>query len=191
MLYENFPHFLDSILLAFSEDYNNSKSLDKLKSIVFKEELLKGYDLNEPDENLKRISTEIFTYSEYLKYGLDFLNQEGLISYDNIKRDNEDSIKITSNGFFKIKTQGFESKIKDDKELINLQKNTFKVAILSLIVSIISVCVSTYFSTKTTENEIYNNVSKTSSNCNHKNEISSNDFQFQSKDSIKVLVKKP
>ena len=39
MLYENFPRFLDSILLAFSEDYNKSKSLDKLKSIVFKEEL--------------------------------------------------------------------------------------------------------------------------------------------------------
>lgn len=191
MLYENFPKLLDSILLAFSEDYNSLKSLDELKQIVFKDVLGKGYSLSHLDENIKILGKEIFTSSEYLKYGLNFLSQEGLIIFDISKRDDEKSIKITSNGFFKIKTQGFEAKINNDKELIELQKTTLKVARISLIVSIISVFVSTYFSTKTNGNEIYNNISKTSSNCNHKTETPTKGSHFQKKDPIKVIVKKP
>ena len=186
MLYKNYPGFLDSILSAFSEDYNNSKSFDELKSIVFKNEISEGYDLNKPDENLKRFTTELFTYSDYLKYGLIFLKQEGLINFDESKRDNEKGISITSNGFFKIKTQGFEDKINNDKEVIRLQSRTLIVAIFSLIVSVISVILTAYFSNKTNGNENNNNVFKNVSNCNHKIYKPTNVSQSQQK----VLLEK-
>lgn len=189
MFYENYPQFLDSILFAFSEDYNNSKSLEELKSIVFKREFSKGYDLSKPDENLKRVTNELFTYSDYLRYGLNFLQQEGLITFDGTKRDNEKSINITSNGFFKIKTQGFVDKIKNDKEVIKLQKHTFYIAIFSLLVSVLSVGVTAYFSNGTSENEKNNTITKTSSNCNHKICTIFDYTQSQPKHSIKSSEK--
>ena len=110
MFYKNYLKFLDSILRCFSDDYNNSKSVDDLKQFVFKNALSKGYDINKSDENLKRITEEVFTYTDYLKYGIEFLKQEGLITYDDTKRDSEKNVRITSKGFNKIKTEGFYKK---------------------------------------------------------------------------------
>lgn len=172
MFHENFPKFLDSVLLAFSDDYNKSKSIEELKIIVFKDELSKGYSLDKPDENLQKLANSLFTYIEYLEYALNFLAQEGLVNYDESKRKDEKSITITSKGFFKIKTEGFAKKIKSDKKVIKLQKNTLKVAIFSLIVSVISVLVSLYVSTKsTTQNEQNNTSSKIHDSCSEKHPV--------------------
>lgn len=148
MFYKNFPKFLDTILLSFSDDYNKSKSIEELKNIVFKEELSKGYDLAKPDGNLKKLADSLFTYVDYLKYALNFLNQEGLVNYDESKRTDEKSITITSKGFFKIKTESYTNKIKNEKRNIKLQKWTFILAIISLAVSIVSAIVTTYVSVK-------------------------------------------
>src|SRR6187402_716427 len=112
MFYENYPRFLDSILLALIDNYQNSKTLDELKNIVFKDELSKGYKLDTPNENIKRLSDEVFTYTEYLKFAISFLHNDGLLIYD----ESKEIIKITSKGFLKIKPEGFSDKIKNDKK---------------------------------------------------------------------------
>ncbi len=136
MLYKNFPTFLDTILYAFTKDYNVPKSLDELTEIVFKKEISKGYNINNPDENLKRLTNEIFNYPKYLEYALDFLNQEGLVYFDKTKRNNEKSIIITSKGFFKIRTQGFAEKIKTDKYNLRLQRTVWYSALATLVITI-------------------------------------------------------
>ena len=63
MFYKNYPRFLDSILKCFTEDYKESKTIDQIKKIVFKDEISKDYDLDTPDENVDRLSDEVFTYT--------------------------------------------------------------------------------------------------------------------------------
>lgn len=157
MFYENFPKFLDKILSAFSEDYNIPKSLDELTQIVFKSQIDKGYDLDKPDENLKTLTNELFTYPEYLKYALDFLSQENLINYNKSARNDEKSITITSKGFFKIKTEGFEKKIKNDKINIRLQRAVWFSALLTVGITIYTQLIKTKTSC--------NSFSKTSTDC--------------------------
>ena len=168
MFYENFPKFLDAILISFSDDFNAEKSLEELTQIIFKEQIDKGYDITKPDENLKKLADELFTYPSYLIYALNFLQQEGLIIYNFTLRDNEKSIKITSKGFFKVKTESFSEKIANDKQLIFLQKVTVKIAIVSLFVSTFSVIISLYFSTNSKKNTSDSIVPKTSYNRNEK-----------------------
>lgn len=159
MFYENFPKFLDRILLAFSNDYNKEKSLDELIQIVFKSQIANGYDLKKPDKNLKTITDELFTYPEYLEYALDFLNQENLINYNKSARSDEKSITITSKGFFKIKTEGFAKKIKNDKFNIRLQRAVWFSALLTVGITIYTQLIKT----KT----VCNSFSKTSKDCIH------------------------
>lgn len=168
MFYENFPKFLDAILISFSDDFNAEKSLEELTQIIFKEQIDKGHDLTKPDDNLKKLGDKMFTYPSYLIYALNFLQQEGLIIYDLTLRGNQKSIKITSKGFFKIKTESFSEKITNDKQLIFLQKVAVKIAIVSLFVSTFSVIISLYFSTNSKKNTSNNSVSKTSYNHNEK-----------------------
>ena len=189
MLYENYPKFLDSILKAFSEDYNKELSLNDLKSVVFKNYLNKGYSLGDLDKNLEILVKETFTYSDYLIYGLNFLEKEELIIYDKSKTDRTKSINITSKGFNKIKTEGFEEKILNDKKVIKLQKDTLITAKFSLIVSVIALIITTYFSIKTNETENCNNFSKISSSHNHKTCKPTNVSQTQKQTSIKSLKK--
>ena len=189
MFYENYPKFLDSILLAFSNDFNKEKSLIELKNIVFKDYLSKGFSLQDLDKNLDILTKETFTYSKYLKYGLHFLQQEELINYDESKTDRTKSIFITSKGFHKIKTQGFEEKIITDREIIELQKNTLLTARRSLFVSIIAIILTTYFSIRTNENMSNNNASKTSSNHSQKTYKPTNVSQSQRQSSTESLKK--
>ncbi len=161
MFYKNYLKFLDSILRCFSDDYNNSKSVDDLKQFVFKNVLSKGYDINKPDKNLKRITEEVFTYTDYLKYGIEFLKQEGLITYDDTKRDSEKSVRITSKGFNKIKTEGFYKKSKNDKINVWLQRSVWFSALATL-------CITLYTQFIRTKSDcICNTLYKTSTDCNH------------------------
>lgn len=160
MFHYNFPKFLDKILLAFSNDYNISKSLDELTQIVFKNQITKGYDLNKPNKNLKTITDELFNYPKYLEYALNFLDQEGLIKYDKSAGRNEKSISITSKGFLKIKTEGFSAKIKNDKFNICLQRAVWISALITLGITIYIQLIKTNTSCnctcKTYKNSIHN-----------------------------------
>ena len=160
MFYENFPLFLDSVLFAFSNDYNTVKSVNELKEIVFKKELSKGYDLNTPDENLKRLNSSLFTYVDYLEYALAFLHQEELVIFDKLRRSDEKSVTITSKGFFKIKTEGFATKIKNDKFNLKLQRIVWYSALITLGITVYTQLIKT--------NTSCNETSKTYVNCNCK-----------------------
>lgn len=168
MLHENFPRLLDRILLAFLKDYNVPKSLDELKPTVFIDILGEGYSLDNLEKNLEIFCKETFDYTDYIKYGLNFLQQEGLITYDSSKRDDEKSVIITSKGFFKIKTESFSDKIENYKQIKKLQKNTLKVAIFSLVVSIISVIVTALLSSQYNDDNLNNIPSKTYENQTYK-----------------------
>lgn len=200
MLQENFPKLLDRILSAFLDNYNSPKSLDELKSTVFIDILGKDYSLENLDKNLEIACKEIFDYTDYIKYGLNFLQEEGLIIYDSSKMDNEKSVRITSKGFFKIKTESFSDKIESDKQIKNLQKDTFivsieaskiakktfNVAIFSLMISVIAVVVTAYYSTTTNEISCCNNSCKTAEIPNHSQSLKSpHVFQTPNKANLK------
>lgn len=135
MFEKNFPFFLDAILQSFVNDYNQIKSVDSLKSIVFKKEHSKKYNKKPSNANLDRLAKEVIHDSNYLIYALNFLQQEELIVYDNSKYNNVDSITITSKGYFKIKTEGFSRKIKNDRINVYLQRSVWLSALFSVILS--------------------------------------------------------
>ena len=132
MFYKNYPRFLDSILKCFTEDYKESKTIDQIKKIVFKDEISKGYDLDTPDENVDRLSDEVFTYTEYLIFALSFLHNDNLVVFD----EKNNSVTITTKGFFKIKTEGFEKKISNDRINLNLQRAVWVSILLTFSITI-------------------------------------------------------
>ena len=179
MTNRNFSKTLDTILLSFVKDYNKPKTLDELNKLVFPEDFEKEYPKETPDKNISHLIEREITNKNYLEYALEFLNQEDLVVYDS----KTNAGQITSKGFLKIETQGFEDKIKYDKNILELQNTTLKVAKISLFVSIISVIVTAYFSNKTNESVFYNTNSKTPSNCIEKTCKPTNDVQFQQESS--------
>ena len=137
MLYDNFPKYLDDILLSFSNDLDQTKSINELTKIVFKKEVSKKYDLNKPIENSRMLGNEVHTYPSYLRYALDFLHQEGYVVFDYTKRADEKSVYVTTKGFYKIRTEGFAKKIKNDR-----RKTCLQIAVW--ITALITFCITLY-----------------------------------------------
>jgi hypothetical protein len=136
MLYNNFPKYLDDILLSFSNDLNRYKSVRQLTGIVFKKEVSKKYDLSKPIENSTMLGNELFTYPSYIRYALEFLHREDYVIFDNTKRDDEESVIITSKGFYKIKTEGFAKKIRNDKRKSHLQFAVWITALITFCITL-------------------------------------------------------
>lgn len=133
---ENFPKLLDDILLSFSNDFNIPKSIDELKTIVFKKQLSKEYTSKNVDKNFDRFFKETDVYYEFLDYLLSFLHQEKLIVYNKSSIKAQSLVTITSKGFFKIKTESFHEKIRNDKYKTRLQISVWIVALLSFFITI-------------------------------------------------------
>lgn len=137
MLHKKFPKFLDKILLAFTDDFNQPKSLEQLKQIVFKKELSSNTNNLTADEHLSRMFTQAIDYNEYLEHALSFLQQEKLVVL------NDANYSITSKGYFKIKTESFVQKIKNDKLKNILQISVWVAALFTFLAMIYTTFIKT------------------------------------------------
>ena len=135
MLYKDFPLFLDSILDCF-ENVNKTKTVEEIKRTIFKDEFNKKYPLNTPNKNLEDLAKYVFDKSDYIRFGLEFLDNEKLIVYN---KENQ-TATITPKGFFKVKNESFSSIISDKKVNQLLQRTTVACTIVALFISVYSAC---------------------------------------------------
>lgn len=126
---KDFAKSLDSILKAFTLDFNKEKSIDELVNILFEKEIK-----TKPDNKnySATVFGKMFDFKDYTKYCLNFLKDENLIDYS----EEKELVKIKSKGFLKIRTEGFYQKIKNDKRNLWLQRSVWISIIITLFLNI-------------------------------------------------------
>lgn len=135
MLYKDFPLFLDSILNCF-ENVNKTKTVEEIKRVIYKNELTKSYPPNTPNKNIEDLAKYVFDKSDYIRFGLEFLDNEKLINYSKESQ----TATITPKGFFKVKNESFATIITDNKINQLLQRTTVVCTIVALFISVYSAC---------------------------------------------------
>lgn len=127
---ENPAKYFDTILSFLASDYNRIFSVQEITEYLYPKEW----------EDLKK--EKIFsgfpkqTLNVNIVNALIFLDNEKLVTYDNIV----EQVFISTKGFIKIKTKGFEKEIKEAKlnqklQIIN-QVMTPIIAVISLLLSL-------------------------------------------------------
>lgn len=144
---KNPQEFFDKILELLSSDFNKKWTVDLITSHLISEE--KPDIFSEPMIR-EQTKTDV-------KNSLLFLSSESLVLYNPYL----ETVCITTKGFVKIKSEGFQKEIKNKRLNTKLQRVTWISSIIAVVLSTVS-----FITTQCSANGVYT----TSSNCNHSDE---------------------
>src|SRR5690554_1271426 len=139
--------FFDAILKLLSSDFNKAWTVRTITDHLMSQEKTDAYS-----ESIIRKQTETD-----VKNSLLFLSNDSLTSYNPC----QEIAYITTKGFVKIKTEGFQKEIKNKRLNIRLQRGTWISSIIAVVLS-----TGSFITTQCSANDVYT----TSLNCSHNNE---------------------